>query len=122
MKFKDLNEEQKKLGERLHTMCRNVGYDFEDFVTVENGDYYYIESDIVGLMSEGNLFTVYLTKSGVYSIRRYCHACSFSEIVESRSGMSQGEVEDLIKRGLDRSHLINIGSIEMEHECEEGVR
>lgn len=108
MKFKHLSEEQQKLGRKLHKMCRHVGYDFEDFVQIE---------DIIGLRSEGNLFTVYLTKSGVYSIERGCPTCGFSERVESSAGMSDKEIRAWLKRELDKSDLINDGSLEMEHTC-----
>lgn len=119
MKLKDLNEEQQKLGRKLRTMCRYVGHDFEDFVAVEDGMRYCIMSDIIGLRSEGRLFTVYLTKSGMYSIERDCLTCGHSESVESSAGMSQDEIKAWLKRELDKSDLINDGSVEMEHTCEE---
>ena len=119
MKFKDLDEEQQKLGEKLRTMCRYAGYDFEDFVTLEDGMRYCIKSDIIGLKDEEKTFAVYLTKSGVYSIDRYCPTCGFDESVEPSAGMSENEIKDWLKRELDKSYLINVGSVEMEHTCEE---
>ena len=119
MKIKDLNEDQKRLGTKLHAMCRSAGYDFDDFVAVENGNYYYIKSDIIGLRNECDLFVVYLSESGVYSIERDCLTCGFSERVDSSAGMSQTEIKAWLKRELDRSYLISAGAFELDHECEE---
>ena len=119
MKLKDLNEDQKKLGKKLHAMCRSVGYDFDDFVAIENGDYYYIKSDIIGLRSEGNVFAAYLSRSGVYSIERDCLTCGFRERVDSCPRLNRTEIKAWLKRELEISYLINNGSREMEHTCEE---
>ena len=102
-------------------MCRSAGHDLDDFVAVENGNYYYIKSDIIGLRGEGDLFAAYLSESGVYSIERDCLTCGFSERVDSSAGMSQTEIKAWLKRELDKSDLINDGSVEMEHTCEEVI-